>query len=210
MKLKKIASLALAGIMAVSMLAGCKDGGNSNSGSSSGNTNTTSSYTDTVLAETRDTTKVILSTSSNDKLDRAIAFAAKNHVESNLNETLTWVNGAWEYQNLTETIMADAQYTDNNGDDNLASKVNALTEDGTVYTMYTVARTMDDEWITKKLANLVDHWASVLEADTDSMTYDYTIRIAKVDSLAGKEADRAEDTVLIGVAITVDQTEVKY
>ena len=30
MKLKKIASLALAGIMAVSMLAGCKDGGNTN------------------------------------------------------------------------------------------------------------------------------------------------------------------------------------
>ena len=42
MKLKKIASLALAGIMAVSMLAGCKDGGNSNSGSSSSdNTNPT-------------------------------------------------------------------------------------------------------------------------------------------------------------------------
>ena len=32
MKLKKIASLALAGIMAVSMLAGCKDGGNGNNG----------------------------------------------------------------------------------------------------------------------------------------------------------------------------------
>ena len=44
MKLKKIASLALAGIMAVSMLAGCKDGGNSNSGSSSENTDTTSGY----------------------------------------------------------------------------------------------------------------------------------------------------------------------
>ena len=44
MKLKKIASLALAGIMAVSMLAGCKDGGNSNSGSSSENTDTASGY----------------------------------------------------------------------------------------------------------------------------------------------------------------------
>ena len=45
MKLKKIASLALAGIMAVSMLAGCKDGGNSNSGSSSSeDTSTTSGY----------------------------------------------------------------------------------------------------------------------------------------------------------------------
>ena len=35
MKLKKIASLALAGIMAVSMLAGCKDGGKKNGSSSS-------------------------------------------------------------------------------------------------------------------------------------------------------------------------------
>ena len=50
MKLKKIASLALAGIMAVSMLAGCKDGGNSNSGSSSENTNTAAGYSST-LAE---------------------------------------------------------------------------------------------------------------------------------------------------------------
>ena len=41
MKLKKIASLALAGIMAVSMLAGCKDGGNGNSGSSSSGTTVT-------------------------------------------------------------------------------------------------------------------------------------------------------------------------
>ena len=52
MKLKKIASLALAGIMAVSMLAGCKDGGNGNSGSSSSeNTNTTSNVTESVLAK---------------------------------------------------------------------------------------------------------------------------------------------------------------
>ena len=38
MKLKKIASLALAGIMAVSMLAGCKDGGSSSSSSSENTT----------------------------------------------------------------------------------------------------------------------------------------------------------------------------
>ena len=43
MKLKKIASLALAGIMAVSMLTACGEG-TSNSGSSSENTNTTSGY----------------------------------------------------------------------------------------------------------------------------------------------------------------------
>ena len=43
MKLKKIASLALAGIMAVSMLAGCNEG-NGNSGSSSENTNQNTGY----------------------------------------------------------------------------------------------------------------------------------------------------------------------
>ena len=41
MKLKKIASLALAGIMAVSMLAGCKDGGSSSSSSSEPTTSAT-------------------------------------------------------------------------------------------------------------------------------------------------------------------------
>ena len=55
MKLKKIASLALAGIMAVSMLAGCKDAGNGNSGSSSENTNTTSGYSAMLAKELKDT-----------------------------------------------------------------------------------------------------------------------------------------------------------
>ena len=48
MKLKKIASLALAGIMAVSMLAGCKDGGNGNSGSSSSEQTTATGIVATV------------------------------------------------------------------------------------------------------------------------------------------------------------------
>ncbi len=68
MKLKKIASLALAGIMAVSMLAGCKDSGNSNSGSSSENTNTTSGYS-AMLGQ-----KVAETLSKND-LDEIFTFA---------------------------------------------------------------------------------------------------------------------------------------
>ena len=55
MKLKKIASLALAGIMAVSMLAGCKDGGNGNSSSSSENTNTATGYSAMLAEELKDT-----------------------------------------------------------------------------------------------------------------------------------------------------------
>ena len=65
MKLKKIASLALAGIMAVSMLAGCKDGGNGNSGSSSSAPTAPAGYTATVYAELSKTTKDVLKTKEN-------------------------------------------------------------------------------------------------------------------------------------------------
>ena len=65
MKLKKIASLALAGIMAVSMLAGCKDGGNGNSGSSSSEPTAPAGYTATVYAELSKTTKDVLKTKEN-------------------------------------------------------------------------------------------------------------------------------------------------
>ena len=69
MKLKKIASLALAGIMAVSMLAGCKDGGNGNSGSSSSeNTGTATGYS-AMLGE-----KAAETLSDND-LDEIFTFA---------------------------------------------------------------------------------------------------------------------------------------
>ena len=44
MKLKKIASLMLAGIMAVSMLAGCKTADNGNGGASSSEPTTTTGY----------------------------------------------------------------------------------------------------------------------------------------------------------------------
>ena len=80
MKLKKIASLALAGIMAVSMLAGCKDGGNSNSGSSSENTNTASGYSAMLGEAVSDKVKDMdyVTFSDNDKDKTALATAVKN------------------------------------------------------------------------------------------------------------------------------------
>ena len=58
MKLKKIASLALAGIMAVSMLTACGEGtGNGNSGSSSTPTTPASGYAATILTKTNDAQK---------------------------------------------------------------------------------------------------------------------------------------------------------
>ena len=214
MKLKKIASLMLAGIMAVSMLAGCKSGTPDPDDNGGASSNTTSSFTQSVLDKTDAATKLVLSASTNDKLDRAVAYAAKNHVEVNYtNETFAFVEQNWQYKELADSVMnaADVQYVGNiNGLTGLVNTISNGDKDGTAYILYTVSRKMSDEWIENELAGMIDTWATQLTKDNDTETFDYTIRVAKADSLNGDKADRTKDVVLVGVAITVDYEKVTY
>ena len=77
MKLKKIASLALAGIMAVSMLAGCKDGGNSNSGSSSSEITAPTGYTATIYGLLNSKSKSVMSSENSNILSLAVDASVK-------------------------------------------------------------------------------------------------------------------------------------
>ena len=84
MKLKKIASLALAGIMAVSMLAGCGEGISNSGSSSSENTNTVTGYSASVQAKLSNTAqkKVALSDSAdlNSALQAAMEYVANSNI----------------------------------------------------------------------------------------------------------------------------------
>ena len=77
MKLKKIASLALAGIMAVSMLAGCNKGGNDN-GSSSSEVTVTTGIVDTLNNNQNKNNDVKVEFTSNSALDTALSAAVKD------------------------------------------------------------------------------------------------------------------------------------
>ena len=112
MKLKKIASLALAGIMAVSMLAGCKDGGNGNSGSSSsGNTSTASGYS-TVLKNNLSsevTNKKYISFADNANDEAALRAALENVSDRGIDITLIQNNNlkniyTWNTDGFEEMI----------------------------------------------------------------------------------------------------------
>ena len=221
MKLKKIASLALAGIMAVSMLAGCKDGGNSNSGSSSEGTNPTSTYTSTILNETASTTKALFAASSNNKLDQAVTYSARNckYIADGLNE-LTACHHDSDYSRALREYMGNAVYTDKlipasstdwNGTN--AGKLLAA-DDVTVYTLLAISRVHNDDYINKRVATVVNQIADVLNekvANAGNNTYDYSISIAKADCLENKqEADADQDEVIIGIAITLDYTADQY
>lgn len=80
MKLNKLASLALAGLMAVSMLAGCKD--NTAGGGQGGEVEVTpsSNYTQTVMDKTNDVTKAIFTGVADSKLDNVVKYTAANCV----------------------------------------------------------------------------------------------------------------------------------
>ena len=89
MKLKKIASLALAGIMAVSMLAGCKDGGNSNSGSSSENTNTATGVSAEFYGYLSQASQNLITLSDDSKVDAALEKVVAGLSESEVNAYYT-------------------------------------------------------------------------------------------------------------------------
>ena len=110
MKLKKIASLALAGIMAVSMLAGCKDGGNSNSGSSSTPTTPASGYAATILADTDDA-RNYMTAGANTKIDQAVAAIATTGGADSINSTTltSWTIGQSKVK-TAKLIMTGANY----------------------------------------------------------------------------------------------------
>ena len=82
MKLKKIVSLALAGVMTVSMLAGCNDdAGNSNNPSSDGQTTTNgftdNGFTEAVLGRASQAAQEKLTVNGDTSLDAA-AYVAEN------------------------------------------------------------------------------------------------------------------------------------
>lgn len=89
MKLNKLASLALAGLMAVSMLAGCKD--NTAGGGQGGEVEVTpsSNYTQTVMDKTNDVTKAIFTGVADSKLDHVVKYTAANCVIKGSNTSIT-------------------------------------------------------------------------------------------------------------------------
>ena len=89
MKLNKLASLTLAGLMAVSMLAGCKD--NTAGGGQGGEVEVTpsSNYTQTVMDKTNDVTKAIFTGVADSKLDNVVKYTAANCVIKGSNTSIT-------------------------------------------------------------------------------------------------------------------------
>ena len=201
MKLKKIASLALAGIMAVSMLAGCKDGGNGNSGSSSSeNTNTTSNVTESVLAKSSKAVNNVLTVNADDTLDKAVTFAAENATTAGNNSVLKQVTSAQSYAINALKVADDWVYASSTSvEDFSLNKV----EDETYWSLYIVTAPKTNDWIAGEVADMLDQ----MVAKTGNMSgqnCEYSVRVATAEINAVNSG--ANDGYLVGIAVTVDDT----
>ena len=229
MKLKKIASLALTGIMAVSMLAGCKDGGNSNSGSSSENTSTASGYSK-VLADN-------LSDDVTDKKyvtfqDNAQDEAALRQSLNNLNTTALVKNSAGRvldcifdfklngYPEMIADFTDAAGFTDKDlkiGDLKMewyasSNYINRTVKDGTVFVIdgavganeavKQVAAQVED--YLEKLPEHNSQNASSSSVNNDVYDYEYTVSVSVVNKAVN--AVNWSNASVTFIAVTVTRT----
>ena len=201
MKLKKIASLALAGIMAVSMLAACGEGtGNGNSGSSSENTNTTSNVTESVLAKSSKAVNNVLTVNADDTLDKAVTFAAENATTAGNNSVLKQVASTQSYAVNALKVADDWVYASSTSvEDFTLNKV----EDETYWSLYIVTAPKTNDWIAGEVADMLDQ----MVAKTGNMSgqnCEYSVRVATAEINAVNSGNT--DGYLVGIAVTVDDT----
>ena len=218
MKLKKIASLMLAGVMAVSMLAGCSGKtDDDNGGQPPVDNGTVTGLSAEVLnlsalgdwkyvkaednAKLNDAVKAMAETSAAE-YESDIAAATSGLVDlGNDNKQLKQM---W---NQAEKFMAGA--TNENWKD-LQAKADA--EDGTRYDFYYVSGRLTDDMINNMIADKLDYIAAYIGAPVavEGDTYEYTVSVAKADWLVGKDADTSKDGVIIGIAIALDYTSAEF
>ena len=209
MKLKKIASLMLAGIMAVSMLAGCKSGTPDPDDNGGASSNTTSGYSATIL--NLSTLKDFKSISAKDStmLENAVKAAAA--VKGN-NQTAAHMNKIKQLSDLdngqtmlseAKKVLGDATYQNWSEVKNIAKN-----DDNTVYPLYVVAANMGEDVINEIVADKLEEIFSSNNGINPSAvaagdTYSYDVSVAKADWVVGKEANVEKDGVIVGIAVTL-------
>ena len=203
MKLKKIASLALAGVMAVSMLAGCSGKGN-NSGNNNGNgvVTATGVNADTVIAALKDATTEAVKVTASSELQNELETVVKYLGDASFSIGNNDVNFNNDVLNLMAAFTG-VDYVGNFNFDVEAEYKKAQTVIFTCATSEIVGNDVDDTLsklaiarsIDANIGNLVMKENSLNEGEAvqdgrDYYTFDYTAELAvvEVSDAAGRTA----------------------
>ena len=217
MKLKKIASLALAGIMAVSMLTACGEGtGNGNSGSSSSEPTAPTGYTATIYSLLNSKSKSVMSSEASNILSLAVDASAKaldNDDFKEANKNLSDVDVQGNVYGTMETAVAemnrnvDGKWSVYGGANGEASTVTANyleteLEDGETKVFVMLAPTsLNDTQINTGVAGIVNDLVEDLDTNNKTSTVSYKMS-ADRELIGSSNAG----IYLIAVAISMNET----
>ena len=219
MKLKKIASLMLAGVMAVSMLAGCKTTSDNGNGGAVPPTNNSSSsgLSAEILNMSAFRTSKVVNAKDSTSLDNAVKAAAgimgNGNTAAGVNKlTDLRANIANNYGatmlNAAKSKMGDAKHVDETGvsGNGWTYVKNTSGNDGhTVYDLYVVAQNLGDETIKQLIADKLEtiyNNIGVIDVKLDD-SFSYDVSISMADWQVGKDADISKDGVVVGIAVTL-------
>ena len=201
MKLKKIASLMLAGIMAVSMLAGCSNG-NSNSGNNGGETNTATGVAAAFNDAQASTNAAKITFSSDATLDAALAQALKiegqNALPQAVGQQVSFITGI--ISDSSAFVATDAASKDGLTITRMyADKLNS--KDNNVWTEEAAVKTMG-RTINTDAAKLKDttYVKGTTQADQPYFNYTYTGKASMVS------VNNTDGTVDYYFVYTITQT----
>ena len=222
MKLEKIASLALAGVMAVSMLAGCKGNGTDNAGSSSSEqTATATGYSAKLADEMKDLAAedyISFKDNASDEtaLKAAVAGLSNQTVGVSNNSNIVWMQSASRVATDFDDKAKLDEYFVDSGDffttSEAESHLNGTYKIGFVYAADgSVSMEKVMEMIAKDL-DTNDRMTDGLVKDSSNMggkvKYDYTYEISVSVVNVANEYDLEKDFSTNFIAVTVTRTGV--
>ena len=217
MKLKKIASLALAGIMAVSMLAGCAtnndDGDDGNSGKPPVIDDTPTSYSQTILDGVSSDVKSMMTAKDSDMLTDAVMAAGTFVNESDdIHDLIKYAErklnqmsyGRYGYQGVVRAVV------DGFGD-NLAEDVDLYnntafdvpTDTNARYAaLYVCDTSMNETQLNNAICAAVKEAMKGNRDHINATDIDYTLSVAKA-----QVGTAANGITLVGIMVEVDRTD---
>ena len=203
MKLKKIASLMLAGIMAVSMLAGCKSG-DKNDPENNGNPGTSVSNTTTALYnELSEDAQKNISGVEDTALNNALKGSVDKYFSSaNYNDGVNRV-----LRNTTNAVYAgllDALDCTNTDKSTVGDNVN---DDVTVVQLYAFDGSVSDAYILEQIADELSDWIELYPEHSSTAGYiDYTYTISASTATANATKPNGDTVSVKYVAVVINQT----
>ena len=216
MKLKKIASLALAGIMAVSMLAGCKDGNNNNGGASSSSEPTTTNvvtYANDVLSASEKEVFTFTSSSNLDTILKNVATDTSKFNSAGIERVFgsTGVVNAqiqrgsktgWQEINLLEGVEGKL---DGIVTSDFTTLPNSNVKTQKKVELYTISGAYEEKAAVQKIVEDFSKWISDTEVFPESVDKKDCSYTAEISALKVASPEDAEKTAWV-VAMVFTQT----